>query len=150
VISLDILRHAAELRTLVLSDALEIPFSAGSVTFVLCAGLIEHVQDAGRPAPQNPARSCAQRCAYLSFPPFYSPVGGHRFKPFDLLGEGAAIRLIRAKLYWGIDSYEVRGITPTHDPSDTRSFIGQAFVFGRSQRGISPWAPAVSRCSERS
>jgi len=29
--------------------------------------------------------------AYLSFPPFYSPVGGHSLKPYHLLGEKLGI-----------------------------------------------------------
>ena len=31
----------------------------------------------------------------MGFPPFYSPAGGHQFKPFHLLGERAAIALSR-------------------------------------------------------
>ena len=37
---------------------------------------------------------------YISFPPFYSPVGGHQFKPFHLLGEKNAITL--SKIFKGI------------------------------------------------
>jgi hypothetical protein len=35
--------------------------------------------------------------AYLSFPPFYSPIGGHQFSPFHLLGERVAVRMKRRK-----------------------------------------------------
>jgi hypothetical protein len=39
--------------------------------------------------------------AYLSFPPFYTPVGGHQFKPYHLLGERWALRLSKQRA----DSY---------------------------------------------
>lgn len=80
---------------LVIGNALSLPLRAEQFDFIFCASLIEHI-------PQ-PCRLLAElyrvlrpegRC-YLGFPPFYSPAGGHQFKPFHLLGERAATALSR-------------------------------------------------------
>jgi ubiquinone/menaquinone biosynthesis C-methylase UbiE len=98
VVAIDIEAHAqvpdAVRSGLVESNALTLPVRAGQLDFVFCASLIEHV-------PQ-PARLLAElyrvlrpggRC-YVGFPPFYSPAGGHQFKPFHLLGERVATALV--------------------------------------------------------
>ena len=87
----DIVRSVDIIR----SDALAIPLSDRAMDLVFCASLIEHV-----PQPRvlidelkrvlRPGGVC-----YLSFPPFYTPLGGHQFKPFHLLGERAALYLYR-------------------------------------------------------
>ena len=54
---------------------------------------------------------------YLSFPPFYSPRGGHEFAPYHYLGERLALRLTpaaRRELHWKDNPYR-----PTERP---RSF----------------------------
>ncbi len=94
VVSLDFRRGETNLsETLVQADALRTPFRCGSFPFVFCSSLIEHV-----PEPTVLMKEIARLLvptgrAYVSFPPFYSPVGGHQFKPFHLLGEGFALRL---------------------------------------------------------
>jgi|GEM_PF-437609 len=98
VTSIDIEAHPqvpeAVRNGLVVSNALALPVQAGQFDFVFCASLIEHVS--------QPARLLAElyralrpggRC-YVGFPPFYSPAGGHQFKPFHLLGERVATILV--------------------------------------------------------
>jgi SAM-dependent methyltransferase len=72
-------------------DATRIPLEHECVDIVLCSSLIEHVA--------NPKILLDEICrivkksgwVYISFPPFYSPVGGHQFAPFHLLGERVAL-----------------------------------------------------------
>jgi SAM-dependent methyltransferase len=84
-------------HTAVIADALAIPLQTECIDFVFCASLIEHVN--------NPARLLKEiervlgkggRC-YLSFPPFWSPIGGHEYSPFHYLGERWALRLVRGR-----------------------------------------------------
>ena len=81
------------LRTFALADAQTLPFATNSFYLVFCASLIEHV-----PRPRTLLREVRrvlepEGAGYVSFPPFYSPAGGHQFKPYHLLGERLAIRL---------------------------------------------------------
>jgi SAM-dependent methyltransferase len=78
---------------LVLADAMALPFSAGSFPIVFCASLIEHVAEPERLLAEIKRVLAPDGIVYMSFPPFYSPVGGHQFKPYHLLGERWAIRL---------------------------------------------------------
>jgi SAM-dependent methyltransferase len=94
VVSADLSRRtlaglSAGLR-LVCADALHLPFADESFDFVFCASLVEHVPDPPQMLREvwralKPGGQC-----YLSFPPFYSPRGGHQFSPYHLLGERAA------------------------------------------------------------
>lgn len=93
VISLDLRPSPAPLPALAVADALRLPFAADTFPFIFCASLIEHI-----PLPSQLLREVHRVLtdegkAYLSFPPFYSPVGGHELKPFHLLGEQWALRL---------------------------------------------------------
>ncbi len=81
----------------VCSDALQIPFPEWHFDFVLCASLIEHL-----PATTELLREISRilrpdGIAYISFPPFYSPFGGHQFSPFHLLGERVAILISKIR-----------------------------------------------------
>jgi ubiquinone/menaquinone biosynthesis C-methylase UbiE len=76
-------------------DARSLPFASDSFDVVFCASLIEHV-----PKPKwllHEVRRVlrSKGICYLSFPPFYSPRGGHEFSPFHYLGEKAALRLAK-------------------------------------------------------
>lgn len=94
------------------ADALSLPFDSGQFDMVICASLIEHVV-----SPVDLVRELIRvlrvdGIAYLSFPPFYSPVGGHQFSPFHLLGERMALKIARARgLYrgnqWLQDNYPI-------------------------------------------
>ena len=82
----------------VLADATQMPLKSDSFDFVFCSSLIEHVLH-----PENLVSEIKRvlnkgGVCYLSFPPFWSPVGAHQFKPFHYLGERAATTLAR-KLY---------------------------------------------------
>ena len=93
VVSVDLRCPQDSPRSFALADAQSLPFALGGFSLVFCASLIEHV-----PWPMALLRE-VQRVlvpggvSYLSFPPFYSPLGGHQFKPYHLLGETLAIRL---------------------------------------------------------
>ena len=81
----------------VIGDALCLPFASGSLPLVFCASLIEHVSDPVQLLVEIKRVLVPGGLAYLSFPPFYSPGGGHQFKPYHLLGERWALRLTRSK-----------------------------------------------------
>ncbi len=85
-------------------DALALPLDANSMDWVICASLIEHVS-----SPENLLWEIQRvlrvgGLAYLSFPPFYTPIGGHQFSPFHLLGERVAIK-------WLQERYRMRSLT---------------------------------------
>lgn len=112
VISLDLIRPRASMEGIssVRGSALSIPLCDRSADCVLCASLIEHVFD-----PLHLLREIRRvlvkggHC-YLSFPPFYSPLGGHEFSPFHYLGERLAIRLkghLGRSPKWVSDIYQV-------------------------------------------
>lgn len=79
----------------VVADALFIPLPDESVDLVFCASLIEHVSDPA--ALLIEIRRVLRRgeYCYLSFPPFYSPLGGHEFSPFHYFGEKISILIYR-------------------------------------------------------
>lgn len=77
----------------VMGNALKLPYPKNSFDIVICSSLIEHVQSPEL-LLQEILRVIKQNgFLYLSFPPFYSPVGGHHFSPFHLLGDKVAVRL---------------------------------------------------------
>ncbi len=96
VVSLDLMANAVTLDNgclAVVGNAWKLPLATKSVDFVFCASLIEHVtepllllQEVARIL--KPGGYC-----YLSFPPFYSPLGGHEYAPFHYFGERWAMRL---------------------------------------------------------
>jgi SAM-dependent methyltransferase len=88
-----------------------VPLRDGSVDLVFCASLIEHV-----PHPEEILGEIERvlkpgGVAYVSFPPYYSPLGGHEYAPFHYLGERVAMRLRgRRKVPdWVHNLYPVRG-----------------------------------------
>lgn len=120
VISLDFTqpRQATRLNIRpVYGDALQIPLSDQSVDLVVCASLIEHVATPARVIAEIERVLKIGGICYLSFPPFYSPVGGHEFAPFHYLGETLALRCKkRARLVpgWVQQLYQV--------PTEPQSF----------------------------
>ncbi len=107
-------RHVpAERRpAFVAGDAVRLPFERGAFDFVFCASLVEHVPEASALVAElwRVLRPGAQ--AYVGFPPFYSPVGGHQFKPFHLLGERLAVRLAGGGVTSYATSHERCGLYP--------------------------------------
>jgi SAM-dependent methyltransferase len=97
VISVDLFSPPTPLDLFVCANALSLPFANESFPFVFCASLIEHVPRPRLLLEEIKRVLCFGGLAYISFPPFYSPVGGHQFKPYHLLGEKWAIRLAQYK-----------------------------------------------------
>jgi SAM-dependent methyltransferase len=81
----------------VIASALELPFRAESFDLIFCASLIEHVASPARLLAEMERVLRPGGCAYVSFPPYWSPVGGHEFSPYHYLGERLAMRLARRK-----------------------------------------------------
>jgi len=74
----------------VCADALALPFADDAFDLVFCASLIEHVPDGSVLLREAWRVVRPGGYGYVSFPPFYSPRGGHQFAPFHLLGERVA------------------------------------------------------------
>jgi ubiquinone/menaquinone biosynthesis C-methylase UbiE len=79
------------------ADAQVLPLESESMDWVICASLIEHVSSPETLLWEIQRVLRVGGLAYLSFPPFYTPIGGHQFSPFHLLGERVAIRMKLAK-----------------------------------------------------
>jgi ubiquinone/menaquinone biosynthesis C-methylase UbiE len=87
----------------IVGDAAELPFKNASFDFIYCSSLIEHVREPSALIKELHRTLKKRGILYLSFPPFWSPVGSHQFKPFHYLGEWAAVRLSR--MLYGVKSY---------------------------------------------
>ncbi len=84
----------------VTGDARYLPFPGGCFSLVICSSLIEHVPDPLQLMVELDRILMSKGYLYLSFPPFYSPAGGHQFAPFHYLGEPVAISIFaRRKKY---------------------------------------------------
>jgi SAM-dependent methyltransferase len=101
VISIDLKPPETVPPAFVAATAVQLPFTSDSFPVVFCASLIEHVPDPLRLLVEIKRVLAPDGAVYLSFPPFYSPVGGHQFKPYHLLGERLALRLSKCE----VDSY---------------------------------------------
>jgi SAM-dependent methyltransferase len=93
VISIDLGRPKMVPLSFVLADAVQLPFGSNYFPVVFCASLIEHVPDPAHLLAEIKRVLTPGGIVYLSFPPFYTPIGGHQFKPYHLLGERWALRL---------------------------------------------------------
>jgi ubiquinone/menaquinone biosynthesis C-methylase UbiE len=104
--SLDITKeHFQNIKgaTFVSGDAVKMPFKDKSFDFVFCSSLIEHIKNPDSLIKEIKRVLTDRGMCYLSFPPFWSPVGAHQFKPFHYLGEKTAIKLSRK--YYHVRSY---------------------------------------------
>lgn len=103
------LKPAADLTGLgiaqVRGDALQLPFKSGSFDGVFCASLIEHVKDPYQLLLEIRRVLRVDGWAYLSFPPYFSPLGGHQFSPFHYFGEKVALAVARRRRWWGKSSW---------------------------------------------
>lgn len=98
VISLDITKEYFQKTgdiNFVLGNALKMPFRPNTFDFVFCSSLIEHVKYPELLIKEVKRILKKGGMCYLSFPPFWSPVGAHQFKPFHYLGEKMAVILSR-------------------------------------------------------
>jgi SAM-dependent methyltransferase len=83
-----------------IGDCNKLPIKSGSMDIVFCSSLIEHISDPELLISEIQRVLKEKGICYISFPPFYSPVGGHQFKPFHILGERCAIKL--SKFVYGL------------------------------------------------
>jgi SAM-dependent methyltransferase len=79
------------------ADALLTPFQNAQFDLIVCASLIEHVADPNVLLNEIIRIVKPGGYIYLSYPPFYSPVGGHQFAPFHLFGERMALTMFQMK-----------------------------------------------------
>ena len=75
-------------------DGSNLPIKKEIFDFIFCSSTIEHV-----PEPNKLLDECNRilkptGTLYLTFPPFYSLPGGHKFKPFHYLGEKIAVKML--------------------------------------------------------
>jgi ubiquinone/menaquinone biosynthesis C-methylase UbiE len=97
VLSVDLVHLGAALSSVthVCASAEAAPFSESSVDVVFCASLIEHVAHPESVLAETYRVLRPGGFAYFSFPPFYSPMGGHEYAPFHYLGEKTALRVVQ-------------------------------------------------------
>lgn len=77
------------------ADATRLPFKDDCFEFIFCSSLIEHIEKPDLLISEIKRVLKKNGICYLSFPPFWSPVGAHQFKPFHYLGEKAAVKFSR-------------------------------------------------------
>lgn len=102
--SIDV-RQYPNMRYLQFDASKRFPLKSHAFDVVFCSSVIEHVD--------NPRIMLAEMyrvlkeggAVILTFPPFYSPVGGHKFKPFHYLGETLALRITNFLYRRSIRSY---------------------------------------------
>lgn len=95
------------------ADALHVPFESLCYDVVVCTNLIEHLPEPDLLLDEILRVLKPGGMLYLSFPPFYSPNGGHNFSPFHLLGERAAVwifnqRQWRVNSNWTDEPYDIK------------------------------------------
>jgi len=94
------------------ANALKIPIQTNSIDFVFCASLIEHVAFPEKLISEIGRVLKVGGWAYLSFPPFYSPMGGHEFAPYHYFGEKIALKLKKREQMmpeWVKEMYDMSG-----------------------------------------
>lgn len=112
VVSIDLHRSARRLPAFARGNALQLPLASQQFDLVFCASLVEHVPDPATLLGEIRRVLAPEGHVYLSFPPFYSPVGGHQFKPYHLLGERWALRLSRHKAASFATGFDGFGLYP--------------------------------------
>jgi len=97
----------------VCADAQRLPFETETFDLVFCASLIEHVPHPNWLVGEIWRVLRMEGICYLSFPPFYTPRGGHEFSPFHYLGERLAFKLARRDRKIADWWYTYYNITPS-------------------------------------
>jgi|YNPNPStandDraft_1061719.scaffolds.fasta_scaffold33032_1 SAM-dependent methyltransferase len=98
VVGLDIApTHDVGRNLLVSADGLKAPFAAEQFDLVICASLIEHIPEPVTLLFETLRLLKRNGVLYLSYPPYYSPLGGHQFSPFHLFGERFALWIARQR-----------------------------------------------------
>ncbi len=86
-------------------DATQLPFIDNSFDFVYSSSLIEHLPEPIHLLHEVHRVLKKGGTFYLSFPPFYTPVGGHQFKPFNMFLPEKIATFLSRKIY-GVKSYK--------------------------------------------
>lgn len=109
-LDLDPAREGAPGIRRVAASAAAVPLRTASIDFVFCASLIEHVPDPAAVLSEIERVLRPGGFAYVSFPPYYSPLGGHEFAPFHYFGERFALRMRRRRRLpaWVAEIHPVR------------------------------------------
>jgi 2-polyprenyl-3-methyl-5-hydroxy-6-metoxy-1,4-benzoquinol methylase len=96
VISIDLIHPRKMINNtgFIMGDGLNLPIRSGSLEFIFCASVIEHVSDPQRIITEIYRALKPGGIVYISFPPFYSLRGGHRYSPFHYFGEQVARRIL--------------------------------------------------------
>lgn len=115
--SLDLFPSSFKQLPMVMADGLALPFRQDEFDVVICTSLIEHVRTPHVLLQELYRVTRPGGSMYLSFPPFYSPNGGHQFSPFHYLGEQNAVRLARRFGSWRESNW-----VQDHYPTDPTSF----------------------------
>ncbi|MCX7840613.1 MAG: class I SAM-dependent methyltransferase [Anaerolineae bacterium] len=89
--------HQVESFPFAISDALRVPFPNDCFDLVICTNLIEHVPDPAALLREIWRVLKPRGVVYLSYPPYYSPKGGHHFSPFHIFGERFALWVARRR-----------------------------------------------------
>ncbi len=111
-----LLRRCPRIKFLKFDACKKFPIKSKKFDLVFCSSTIEHVGNPLFMLKEINRVLDKDGKLILTFPPFYSPVGGHTFKPFHYLGERMAIRinnLLRkqdVKFYW--NAYGDWGLYP--------------------------------------
>lgn len=116
-IASDIVRHPElplELNFQTLDATKVFPFPENSFDFIYCSSVVEHLSDATRLLPESARILRPGGRMLLSYPPFYSLflVGGHKFKPWHLLGRSVGLRARQFMTGLPTMSYEQAGLYP--------------------------------------
>ncbi len=118
----------------VTGNALRTPFPGGRFSLVICASLIEHVADPDMLLTEIDRLMKPKGYLYLSFPPFYSPTGGHQFAPYHYLGERLAIAIFNLHT-----RYQKHEWLKQHISFNPKSFTNSFGSWGLYRRTIN-WA----------
>ena len=128
VISLDLTppRQALAARqTRLRASAIALPLEAETIDIVFCASLIEHVAEPEIVLAEAYRVLKPNGIGYFSFPPYYSPMGGHEFAPFHYFGEKTAMRL--APRHQRVVPDWVRSVYPVMDSPQSFSNLYQGW-----------------------
>lgn len=97
VVGLDLTPLDMPGRQIILGDALTTPTAEATFDIVVCASLIEHVAEPLELLKEIWRILKPGGIFYLSYPPYYSPRGGHQFSPFHLLGQSTALAIAKRR-----------------------------------------------------
>jgi SAM-dependent methyltransferase len=94
-------------------DGMIMPFKENTFDFVLASSVIEHVGSQENFISEM-KRVCKKNgICYISFPPYYSPVGGHDLSPFHYLPGNLPLIIYSKKVKFGCESFKNYGLVKT-------------------------------------